>query len=72
MALFALLRFATGSRAASPRASRAMGRLWLGCALAVLLVVGAELFLGRGMPQSWRDAAVEALHIRRVDRSYAP
>ncbi|WP_343716506.1 hypothetical protein [Inquilinus sp.] len=72
MVLIALLRFATNPHLAGPRASRAMAGLWLGCALVFLLIVGAELFLGRGMPQSWRDAAVEALHIRRVDRSYAP
>ena len=72
MVLVALLRFATGPYAAGPGASRAMGRLWLGCALAFLLVIGAELFLSRGMPQSWKDAAVEALHIRRVNRSYGP
>src|SRR5690349_21270420 len=51
VALIALLRFATGPHAAGPGASRAMGRLWLGCTLVFLLVVGAELFLSRGMPQ---------------------
>jgi len=70
MVLVALLRFVTRPGAARPRASRAMGRLWLGCAVAFLLLAGIELFLGHGMPQSWKDSLVQALHIRRVDRSY--
>lgn len=45
---------------------------WAVCAGVFLLAASTELFVGHWMPQTWKDAVVNALHIRRVYRNYGP
>ena len=73
--IVALLRGVTGSLGGAGLGSddrRIMRRIWLGSALAFVVLAAAELFMSRLMPASWRAFATHALHIRRVYRQYGP
>jgi hypothetical protein len=51
---------------------RDYARLWAFCGLIFLSMTSAELFVVYGMPASWKDAFVKALHVRRVYWNYGP
>jgi hypothetical protein len=51
---------------------RAVLWLWVACALFFAAAVGAEQFVSRWMPDSWRETLVKTFHVRRVYRNYGP
>jgi hypothetical protein len=57
---------------ADPAFRRMLFWVWAICALAFVVLAGGELFVGRLMPQVWRQALAQTFHIRRVYREYGP